>query len=580
MVNSRLMNKNHLKQMQFFLFCGMLLVAAAKPALVFAIKEGEVGSEEERLRRPKLLEVPERSVIPIEIPPEEELPPAAAGAPPVRVSKVIMEGATLFSEREAGSIVSSLVNREVPLQELRVTAVSITRWYRSRGFVTSRALVPAQTVEKGIVRIRVIEGKVGEVRIEGNRHFKTELLQRYVHVRPGEILQMHKLEDALRTLNAHPDRKVKLVLAPSPKPETTDLILQVTDHLPVHASYTVDTLGTKDTGLLRQSVVFSHGNLTGVDDQFLLRGIDTESGGLIGGALSYVRPISDSGISATFDVSGVTSKVGEDLKGALARGDAVTISPGLVIPLIRRTNWEAEFVPGFDFKRIRTRQDEVSTSKDDLRVVRFSTAVLGEDKHGRSLLVEEMRWGIPNFLGGSHPEDIAASRAGAGGSFFRWVASALRIQQGPWGLSLLTRVTGQLASDRLVPAEQLRLGGSETVRGYPEGEFLADYGFHSTVELRAPLLEHLLPGAPNQNSFADRLARSLQLIGFWDFGEGFLRGARANEDKDMRLSGVGCGFRLRPTTESILQADFGWPLGDRDAEKDRPRLHLVCRVGF
>jgi hypothetical protein len=32
--------------------------------------------------------------------------------------------------------------------------------------------------------------------------------------------------------------------------------------------------------------------------------------------------------------------------------------------------------------------------------------------------------------------------------------------------------------------------------------------------------------------------------------------------------------------QSVLQADFGWPIGDRDAEKDRPRIHLICRVGF
>ncbi len=545
----------------------------------------DVGSEEERLRRPKILEVPERAVIPIEIPPEEELPASAANAPPIQVTGVTLEGATLLAGKQADALTAPVINRSATLQELRGVALAITRWYRSRGYVTSRALIPAQSVERGVVRIRVVEGKVGQVRIEGNKHFKTELLQRYVRVKPGEILQMRKLEEALGSLNAHPDRKVKLVLAPAAQPETTDLILQVTDHLPIHASYTVDTQGTKDTGLVRQSLVFSHGNITGVDDQVQLRGIITEFGGLKGGALSYLRPLTDSGILATLDVSGVTSHIGEDpigqnFKGLHPRGDAVTLSPGMVIPLIRRTHWEAELVPGFDFKRIRTREDAVSTSKDDLRVFRLSTAVLGEDKWGRNLLVEEMRLGIPNILGGSHPEDIAASRGGAGGQFFRWVGNGVRVQNGPWGTSLVTRATGQLTSDRLVPAEQLRLGGAETVRGYPEGTFLADYGFHTTVEARAPLLERLIPGAPNNKAFFNRLGRSLQVVGFWDFGEGFLRGARANEDQDMRLSGVGCGFRLRPTSESLIQADFGWAIGDRDSEKDRPRLHLICRAGF
>jgi hemolysin activation/secretion protein len=564
-----------------FLLCAVLLAVCAPAAPVFAADPiKDVGSEEERLRRPKPLEVPERTVIPIELPPEEELPPSAAEAPPIAVAQVVLEGATILSAKEASALTAPVVNRSATLQELRAVALGITRWYRSRGYVTSRALIPAQAVERGVVKVRVIEGKVGEIRIEGNRHFSTQLIRRYVRLKTGEILQMRRLEEALGSLNAHPDRKVKLVLAPAAQPETTDLILQVTDNLPIHASTTVDTLGTKDTGWIRQSLVFSHGNLTGADDQALVRGIVTEFGGLAGGAFSYLRPITDSGIQATFDVSGVRSHVDEDFKGRLARGEAVTVSPGLIIPVIRRTHWEAELVPGFDFKRIRTREDEVSTSKDDLRVLRLSAAVLGEDGWGRNLFVEEMRFGFPDFLGGSHGEDTAASRAGAGGSFFRWIGSAVRVQKGPWGSSVVTRATGQLTGDRLVSAEQLRLGGAETVRGYPEGTFLADYGYHATVEIRAPLLERLIPGAPNDKAFLNRLGRSLQLVGFWDFGEGFLKGARAAEDKDMRLSGVGCGFRLRPTSESLIQADFGWPLGDRDSEKDRPRIHLICRAGF
>lgn len=84
----------------------------------------------------------------------------------------------------------------------------------------------------------------------------------------------------------------------------------------------------------------------------------------------------------------------------------------------------------------------------------------------------------------------------------------------------------------------------------------------------------------NRNSLSNRLRRSLLLVGFWDFGEGFLRDPGPSEDADSRLSGVGCGLRLKPTEESSLHLDFGWPVGDRDSEKDKPRIHFTCRVGF
>lgn len=564
----------------FFIFVASLLIFS-QAAFADPSRQTEVGSEEERLRRPKTTEVPERAIIPIEIPPEGELPAEAGKAVPIQVVSVAVEGATLLPDADVKSLTDPIINKTVTLYDLRKVALAITRWYRGKGYVTSRAFIPAQAVEKGLVRIRIVEGKVGQIKIEGNRWFSAELLRSYVRILPGDILWMPKLEESLVQLNAHPDRKVKLVLAPAAEPETTDIVLQVSDNKPFHASYGVDTLGTKETGLIRQSIDVSHGNLTGKDDQILVRGILSEFGGIKGGALSYLRPINSSGVLATFDVSGVTSSVGGDLKGLLARGDAVTISPGLVIPLVRRTYWELELVPGFDFKRIRTYLDDRTSSKDDLRVFRLGTNLLQQDTKGsgRGLFTQELRVGIADFLGGSHPEDVAASRAQAGGSFVRWLVNLARVQQGPYGTSLVLRGSSQVASHRLVPAEQMRLGGFDSVRGYPEGEFLADYGYQTTVEVRAPL-ERLIPGPSSDKLLAGRLRRSLQLVGFWDFAEGFLKGAQLGEDKDMRLSGVGCGFRLRPTAESVIQTDFGWAVGDRDSEKDRPRIHLICRIGF
>lgn len=574
-----------------------LALAIALPLSAEPSRQTEVGSEEERLRRPKELEVPERPAPVIELPPEE-VPSEAAPQAQIEITRLGLEGSTLIPDADLVRLTEPLIGRRVSLEELRKTARGITQWYRRRGYITSRAFIPAQVVEGGLVRIRVIEGKIGTLTIEGNRFFSERILRRQLQSPPGEILRLARLERFLSLLSAHPDRKVKLILVKGKRPETTDLILQVSDRRPIHGSYAIDTLGTKTTGWFRHNVMWVHGNFTGQDDQLIVRGILTEFSGLKGGGLSYLRPLNASGLTGTLDVSGVTSSLGGDLKSLLARGAAVTISPGLIIPWFRRqrlqweevapdlprswitrADWEVEATTGFDFKRIRTYLDEKNQSKDDLRVVRVGANLLEKDPHGQSLLAQEFRLGLGSFLGGSHPKDPAASRAHAGGSFLRWGANGIRVQPGPWGTSVLVRGSCQLTTARLVPAEQFRLGGFDTVRGYPEGEFLADYGFQSTVELRAGL-ERFLPERGNRNSLTNRLRRSLLLVGFWDYGEGFLRQPTSSEDADARLSSVGCGLRIRPTEESSLQVDFGWPIGDRDAEKDRPRIHLICRAGF
>ena len=56
----------------------------------------------------------------------------------------------------------------------------------------------------------------------------------------------------------------------------------------------------------------------------------------------------------------------------------------------------------------------------------------------------------------------------------------------PAGMMLTLRGSLQLTPNRLSPSEQLRLGGAFSVRGYSEGDYLADYGGFVTNELSVP----------------------------------------------------------------------------------------------
>ncbi len=553
-------------------------LVAGGPAFA-ANRQTDVGSEDQRLRRPALLEPPPRVVIPIEIPPEGELPPAGETTP-IPVTRVVLDGATRLPPSQAERFTASAAGKTMTLAELQTLARNITRWYRGRGYITSRAVVPAQPVESGVIHVRVIEGKLGQVAIEGNRYVSDATLRRALRVEPGEILWMPRLESALRGLNEHRDRTVRLVLSPGQAPETTDVLLRVSDHVPLHAGYTVDTLGTKNTGLIRHTLNASTSNFSGADDELAARGILSEFGGLKAGVVSYSRPLLASGLAATLSVSGVKSSVGGDLKSLDATGSAVTINPGLTMPLVRRAQWEVTADTGFDYTRIRTYLGDVVSSKDDLRVAHIGGQLLEEDRWGRGAISDQLRVGIPVIMGGSHVKDIAASRGGAGGSFVAWMLNILRLQRGPFGTSILARASTQVASDRLVPAEQFRLGGFDTVRGYPEGEYLADYGYQMSWEWRVPLGWTIPQSVASAAPWLDSTRRTSHAALFWDFAEGWLRAPRSNEDGQTRLSGIGFGIRARPTSESLVQVDLGWPVGDPASEKHQPRVHLTVTIGF
>ena len=68
-------------------------------------------------------------------------------------------------------------------------ADAVTRFYQENGYPVARAVLPAQKVEKGMVRIEVIEGRVGDVRFEGNRRYDPDRLRgRLATLVPGELI--------------------------------------------------------------------------------------------------------------------------------------------------------------------------------------------------------------------------------------------------------------------------------------------------------------------------------------------------------------------------------------------------------
>src|SRR5690606_5463479 len=58
--------------------------------------------------------------------------------------------------------------------QLQLIADEITRYYREKGFFLARAVIPAQEVVDGVVLIRVLEGRLGDVKAQGNARYDEE----------------------------------------------------------------------------------------------------------------------------------------------------------------------------------------------------------------------------------------------------------------------------------------------------------------------------------------------------------------------------------------------------------------------
>ena len=108
---------------------------------------------------------------------------AAQGITPSVTSKVLIKtvritGNIVIGTAELEPIIQSYVGKELDLSELEKIAQTITEEYQRRGYTLARAYVPEQEINNGVVEIAVLEGRVGQIDVTGNKSYSTEFIRK------------------------------------------------------------------------------------------------------------------------------------------------------------------------------------------------------------------------------------------------------------------------------------------------------------------------------------------------------------------------------------------------------------------
>ena len=158
--------------------------------------------------------------------------------------------------------------------------------------------------------------------------------------------------------------------------------------------------------------------------------------------------------------------------------------------------------------------------------------------------------------------EIDASRIDSGGEFAKYVGSLNRVTRLPLSSLLVSSIRGQYADSPLVSSEQLSFGGADSIRGFPENEYLADSGWMSTVEIRTPAF--IFPRVLKLPYSTVALKDAMQFVYFVDFGEGSLRQPRTGEDPSRFFCGTGIGLRFEFYDHFQGTVDWGFAVSKEE----------------
>jgi hemolysin activation/secretion protein len=193
--------------------------------------------------------------------------PATARSKGLNISGYHIEGNTVLPPGNFGML-SQYTGTNLDFSRLREGLVNLQMRYHDLGFPTISVTLPPQKLTNGIVKVKVIEGRLSKITIAGNQHFSDANIRRALPSLTTNILINTKwFQPELDAANASRDRQIYPVISPGPDPGTTELTLKVKDRLPLHGRIEVNDKSSPGTPLLRGDIAMQYANLWQLEHQ-------------------------------------------------------------------------------------------------------------------------------------------------------------------------------------------------------------------------------------------------------------------------------------------------------------------------
>jgi hemolysin activation/secretion protein len=490
--------------------------------------------------------------------------PPAPTEPRFEIGRFVVEGGALLTQDEINSAVGPYTGASKDFADVQRALEALERAYTDKGYSAVQVLLPEQELEKGEVRFRIIEAKLGKAVVEGNKFFdEANIRSSLPSVKPGQSPNIRDIADNLRVANENPAKQTTVLLRGGAEEGQVDAVVRVTDERPSKYSITFDNTGTSQTGLYRVGFGYQYANLWNRDHVLSMQYVTSPSAAehpnrttlypnnrvFIVGA-SYRIPLYSAGdsIDVTAGYSNVNAGVVQNLFNVSGSGTIAGLRYNRNLQKIG--DMEQRLVFGADWRGYR---NEVSVAGvalvPDVTVHPVNVTYIGLFRGAASETSFNVG-AVQNLAGGNDggTQAFAAARPGSDPSYFLWRYGASHLQAFPSDWQMRFAVNGQMAKDKLVAGEQFGIGGMDSVRGFLEREVTADSGFRGTIEAYTPDYAGRIGLLPSGSR--------LRTVGFYDWGLVKRYQPILGEQHQSGIASIGFGLRYSRGTNVSLRMDY------------------------
>ena len=400
-------------------------------------------------------------------------------------------GNTVLEPRAIERLLYPMLGAAKSLADVEAARVALEKLYHEQGFGTVFVDIPPQTIQDGIVRLRVTEGRIESTIISGGRYFpERDVISHLPSATPGTVLQVSKLQEELAAVNTEtPDRAVVPVLKAGSQPGTVDLALQVTDTLPLRGSLELNNQATIDTRSLRTVASLAYDDLWGRMDSISLQyqASPQQFDQVRVIAVDYVVHAFASGLQPSFMYINSNSNVpAAGTLGVLGIGEIW--SARLAYPLPATAASVQSLTLGIDYKHFRNTISQNATTALDTPItyVNLSLTYAGSWRTDPVTTIASVTTNAGPRGVVNNPSTFENDRYHGRANYFDARADVNVAVKLPAEFALRLRAAGQFATEPLITNEDYSIAGADGVRGYLESEELGDRAIKETVQFNSP----------------------------------------------------------------------------------------------
>lgn len=373
------------------------------------------------------------------------------------------------------SIAAKYIGKEINYADLLAIVDDINSLYRERNILTAQAVLQSQQITNGIVNISLVEGRLGDVTVEGNKRLSTPYALSWLQAKPAEVLDTAALQTRIELFNMANRSHMEARLRPGAGFGLTDILLDLREPPLVPLRLFADNEGSESVGQGELGFETGLNGLMGVDDRLVLN--VTHSRGATPVSLSYSVPLNRSGGRGTLSYSDITTNVIAGPYRTLdIAGRSKTTQLALSQPLADQGFWRYDGAVSVGHTNADNSISGNILSSTNIDNLTMGLNAIGSDTH--RTLAGGLNTTLASYTSLGQPQRSVRVTQLSG----TWLE---RLGENDYSV---LRSTFQYSSDKVLPSTMLlQLGGLASVRGYKIGAVSGTDGYFVNAEYHRTL---------------------------------------------------------------------------------------------